>query len=130
MKSFLLSVFTFVLAGSMSLVAAAKIDVQILRHSWKPTEQNWELIGKSQFEWSAVVKNESSDPRKICVTYELLGPEDQVVASSNRCQVVSAGQEGEITGTAYVDSRVLADAKNSRATPAESHMLHSFVPKP
>lgn len=111
-------------------VSDKEFGVQLIGHRWAPGKLAWDSLGRAEFLWSATVKNEASQPRKICVNYELLSVDEAVVASSIRCQVLPPTTEAEITGGAYVESAVLTVAKNSRATPTESHLIHSFVPKP
>lgn len=130
MKSNLLLLLATVLIAQSAWATEPK-GVQVLKHSWKPGDFAWDSLGKAQFDWNAVVKNDATESRKICVNYELLGADEVVLASSSRCQVVPPGGEGEIFGTVYVDAKVLADAKNSRATATESHMLYfPATPKP
>jgi hypothetical protein len=130
MKSKLLLLMLTVLIAQSAWATEPK-GVQVLKHSWKAGDLTWESLGKAQFEWNAIVKNEAAESRKICVNYELLGQDDAVLSSSSRCQVVPAGGEGEIFGAVFVDAKVLADAKNSRATATESHILYyPATPKP
>lgn len=126
--------FSLLLAAiviAQSVWASGPAGVQVLKHSWKAGDVTWEGLGKAQFDWNALVKNEAAESRKICVNYDLLAADKAVLVSNSRCQVVPPGGEGEIFGNVYVDAKVLADTKDSRATATESHLLYyPATPKP
>ena len=100
-------------------------DVEVLKHSWEAGPVASDILGKGQFVWEAEVKNNATQPRKICVQYRLLDAQKQLLATSQRCEVVSAGGQARIVGNAFLDLQMLQQAKNSNAIAVESHQLYS-----
>lgn len=106
-----------------------EFGAEVLSYRWNPG-LTFDRLKRAQYLWTARVHNATPQPRKICVTFELLSETDAVLASNAHCEVVRPHADGDVTNNAYLPAKVLAQAKAARATATESHRLYYPAPPP
>jgi len=116
-------------AEAPKLISNKEINVDVLDYSWKKG-YTWENFNRTEFVWSAKVKNNNPEARHICLDYQFLDEDNLPVLHNGKCEVVQGKSEGTITSSVMVPSRMVDDVKKSTVLPLEAHKLHSFVPAP
>jgi hypothetical protein len=90
------------------------VPVEILHHEWRPGEV-WERIGKTQFFWSATVRNNSDRRQRVYVYYDLLDARGVPLARNVFNRFVPPHQTVEIAADSYILSVDLPKIRSSRA---------------
>jgi hypothetical protein len=116
-------------AEAPKVISNKEINVDVLDYSWKKG-YTWENFNRTEFIWSAKVKNNNPEARHICLDYQFLDEDNLPVLHNGKCEVVQGKSEGIITSSIMVPSRMVDDVKKSTVLPLEAHKLHSFVPAP
>lgn len=131
MKAMFVPVLAALLAAFAASPTARAADpepegpIKVLQHSWNALETN-EALGKTRYLWTATVRNDAEDARKVCIDYALVNQDMRVVTRHEACNVTAAGHEIELGGQAYIDSDLLPTIVGGRAKLKEQRGL--FLP--
>lgn len=132
------SAVLFVLVFPAAILAepSSTSPIRIVKHSWNPLER-FDQLGKTRYIWSATIRNEAGQSRKVCLEYLLLEGASQTVARHEACQVVGAEAEIDVGGQAFLDSQKLVLVDTVRAVIKEDRELmtpfsfkSSILPRP
>lgn len=108
--------------------AAEVVEVPVEQPQWQ-TVLTLEGLRRSQYVWTAKVRNAHNDPRKICVAFDLLDASKLVVSTSVRCIVVPPRGEATVDGDAYVEMSLLDRVKTHQATATSNPIYYPSTPQ-
>lgn len=130
MGSGLRSVFAAAALLALTAPAAAEvIEVPVDEPHWQ-TILTLEGLRRSQYVWSAKVRNSDAEPRKICVAFDLLDAAKRVISTSVRCVVVPPQSEATVEGDAYVEMDLIPHVTAHHATGTSNPIYHPATPAP
>lgn len=104
--------------GTLETIQASDRDastIEVLKHEWHPGAV-WERIGKTQFFWSATVRNNSDIRKRVYVYYDLLDARDVPLARNVKNQYIDRNQTVDVLSDSYILSDDLPWVKSSRVT--------------
>ena len=114
-RAFLIVILLCFATPVFAQVPADPRQIEILAHSWHPTEV-WDRIGKTRFSWMAKVQNHTERRQRVFVYYDLLSGDGAPLARNVMNQVVEPGSVVDIKGDSYIESPLLPLVKGSRAS--------------
>ena len=88
-------------------------EVEVLSHEWRP-DVVWEKIGKTKYIWTATVRNNSDDRKKVFLYLSLLDADDIPVARNMASRYIDPHQTIKVTSDSYIENTVLPKIESSR----------------
>lgn len=88
-------------------------EVEVLSHEWR-LDVVWGKIRKTKYIWTATVRNNSDERKKVFLYLSLVNKDDIPVARNMASQLIGPHQTVEVTSDSYIENLVLPKITNSR----------------
>jgi hypothetical protein len=128
------SMLRFIVAAAVMLAFAGPataevIEIPVDEPEWS-TVLTLEGLRRSQYVWTAKVRNVHTDPRKICVAFDLLDTAKRIISTSVRCIVVPPKGEATVEGDAYVEMDLIGRVESYQAIGTSNPIYYPAAPPP